>query len=308
MATLENRTDGDQEESMLTPSKGDSHPVLNDTTAPMMFCNLTPCQFGISVKSFTPGSSLPNHKDKSRLAQLKARRRSSVGVRGSPETNSLIRFMAQQRMKTPPPPGSRTPEASTSASVAAREGQGAAAREGQGAAAREGQGAAAREGQGAAAREGQGAAAREGQGAAAAASSSRQRGTLSLHQEKEKGLLTPPTHFSFSHFSVLLQQPEEMEPALRPTRSAAKSAVGKMKCILSPQVATRRWSKDVDRSRYGRRVHVCKNPNLSPIAENPSPPRVTPTVQQDPPHSCTAPSHETHLNPEFSNDTQRLST
>ncbi|XP_033947235.1 cell division cycle-associated protein 2 [Pseudochaenichthys georgianus] len=108
MATLENRTDGDQKESMLTPSKGDSHPVLNDTTAPMMFCNLTPCQFGISVKSFTP--SLPNHKDKSRLAQLKARRRSSVGVRGSPETNSLIRFMAQHRMKTPPPPGSRTPE------------------------------------------------------------------------------------------------------------------------------------------------------------------------------------------------------
>ncbi|KAK5910388.1 hypothetical protein CesoFtcFv8_004227 [Champsocephalus esox] len=108
MATLENRTDGDQKESMLTPSKADSHPVLNDTAAPMMFCNLTPCQFGISVQSFTPGSSLPNHKEKSRLAQLKARRRSSVGVRGSPETNSLIRFMAHHRMKTPP--GSRTPE------------------------------------------------------------------------------------------------------------------------------------------------------------------------------------------------------
>lgn len=38
--------------------------------------------------------------DKSRVAQLKARRRSSVGVRGSPETNSLIRFMAQQRIKS----------------------------------------------------------------------------------------------------------------------------------------------------------------------------------------------------------------
>ncbi|XP_034082785.1 protein piccolo-like [Gymnodraco acuticeps] len=75
-------------------------------------------------------------------------------------------------------------------------------------------------------------------------------------------------------------------------------------CILSPQVATRRWSKDVDRSRYGPRVHVCKNPNLSPIAEKPSPPRLTPTVQQDPPHSCTAPNHETHLNTEFFNDTQ----
>ncbi|MEQ2282415.1 hypothetical protein AMECASPLE_000485 [Ameca splendens] len=45
---------------------------------------------------------------KSRLAQIKARRRSSVGVRGSPETNSLIRFRAQQRMKTRP--ASHTPE------------------------------------------------------------------------------------------------------------------------------------------------------------------------------------------------------
>ncbi|KAI9534398.1 hypothetical protein NQZ68_014816 [Dissostichus eleginoides] len=110
MASLENNTastDGDQKENMLTPSKVDSHPVLNDTTAPMMFSNLTPCQFGISVQSCTP-VSLSNHKDKSRLAQMKARRRSSVGVRGSPETNSLIRFIAQQRMKTLP--GSRTPE------------------------------------------------------------------------------------------------------------------------------------------------------------------------------------------------------
>ncbi|KAM9360168.1 cell division cycle-associated protein 2 [Symphorus nematophorus] len=92
---------------MLSPSEQDSPPVLNDTSAPLNFCGLTPCQFGISVQSFTP-ASLSNHKDKSRMAQMKARRRSSVGVRGSPETNSLIRFMAQQRMKTPP--ASRTPE------------------------------------------------------------------------------------------------------------------------------------------------------------------------------------------------------
>ena len=39
--------------------------------------------------------------DKSHLAVLKARRRSNIGVRGSPETNALIRFMAQQRAKTP---------------------------------------------------------------------------------------------------------------------------------------------------------------------------------------------------------------
>ncbi|XP_063752374.1 LOW QUALITY PROTEIN: cell division cycle-associated protein 2 [Eleginops maclovinus] len=109
MASLEMNTastDGDQE-NMLIPSKVDSHPVLNDTNAPMNFTDLTPCRFGISVQSFSQASS-PNRKDKSRLAQIKARRRSSVGVRGSPETNSLICFMAQQRMKTPPV--SQTPE------------------------------------------------------------------------------------------------------------------------------------------------------------------------------------------------------
>uniref|UniRef100_A0A8C7F7V6 Cell division cycle-associated protein 2 n=1 Tax=Oncorhynchus kisutch TaxID=8019 RepID=A0A8C7F7V6_ONCKI len=40
--------------------------------------------------------------EKSCLAQLKVKRRSNVGVRSSPETNSLIRYIAQQRMKTPP--------------------------------------------------------------------------------------------------------------------------------------------------------------------------------------------------------------
>ncbi|KAK9522355.1 hypothetical protein VZT92_018827 [Zoarces viviparus] len=98
MATAEMNTDGDQ---TLSPSEEDSPPVLDDTSVPLNFSELTPSQFGISVQSFTP-ASLSNSKDKSRLAQLKLRRRSSVGVRGSPETNSLIRFMAQQRMKTPP--------------------------------------------------------------------------------------------------------------------------------------------------------------------------------------------------------------
>lgn len=54
------------------------------------------------IKCYWSGILLLLAPDKSRLAQIKARRRSSVGVRGSPETNSLIRFMAQQRMKTPP--------------------------------------------------------------------------------------------------------------------------------------------------------------------------------------------------------------
>uniref|UniRef100_A0A8C6Q3K0 Cell division cycle associated 2 n=1 Tax=Nothobranchius furzeri TaxID=105023 RepID=A0A8C6Q3K0_NOTFU len=47
--------------------------------------------------------------DKSCLAKIKARRRSNVGARGSPETNSLIRFIAQQRMKKTPP-NLKTPE------------------------------------------------------------------------------------------------------------------------------------------------------------------------------------------------------
>ncbi|XP_016356853.1 cell division cycle-associated protein 2-like isoform X2 [Sinocyclocheilus anshuiensis] len=67
------------------------------------FSKLTPSQFGISTNSFLPSSKI---KDKSRVAQLKARRRSTIGVRGSPETNSLICFRAKQAAKTPP----RTPQ------------------------------------------------------------------------------------------------------------------------------------------------------------------------------------------------------
>ncbi|XP_030593875.1 cell division cycle-associated protein 2 isoform X2 [Archocentrus centrarchus] len=104
MATVEISTaasEGDHEGRALCPSEEDA-PSL-ETSAPLNFSELTPSQFGISVQSFTPAASASsNRKDKSRLAQLKARRRSSVGVRGSPETNSLIRFMAQQKMKTPP--------------------------------------------------------------------------------------------------------------------------------------------------------------------------------------------------------------
>lgn len=110
MATAEISTvscEGDQEGAASPPSVEDIPSVLNQTSAPLNFCELTPSQFGISVQSFTPAAS-SNRKDKSRLAQLKARRRSSVGVRGSPETNSLICFMAKQKRKTPP--ASQTPE------------------------------------------------------------------------------------------------------------------------------------------------------------------------------------------------------
>ncbi|XP_051527206.1 cell division cycle-associated protein 2-like isoform X3 [Myxocyprinus asiaticus] len=79
-------------------------PFLQNTDAgDVDFAKLTPSQFGISTDSFLPSSKI---KDKARVAQLKTRRRSSIGVRGSPETNSLICFRAKQETKTPP----RTPQ------------------------------------------------------------------------------------------------------------------------------------------------------------------------------------------------------
>ncbi|XP_062418165.1 cell division cycle-associated protein 2 [Pungitius pungitius] len=99
MATADMTTEGDRADGMLSPSEEGSPPLLNDSSAHLNFSELTPRAFGISAKSFTP-VSLSNCKDKSRLAQIKSRRKSSIGSRGSPETNSLIRFIAQQRMKT----------------------------------------------------------------------------------------------------------------------------------------------------------------------------------------------------------------
>nr|XP_005168670.1 cell division cycle-associated protein 2 isoform X1 [Danio rerio] len=89
----------------------DSRPALADLSpsqqnteaADVDFSKLTSLQFGISTDSFLPSSK---SKDKSRVAQLKARRRSTIGLRGSPETNSLICFRARQAAKTPP----RTPQ------------------------------------------------------------------------------------------------------------------------------------------------------------------------------------------------------
>ncbi|KAL2092197.1 hypothetical protein ACEWY4_011995 [Coilia grayii] len=70
------------------------------TGASLDFSHLTPSQFGITTNSFSVPSKL---KDKSRVSQLKARRRSTIGVRGSPETNALIRHIAKQRMQAPSP-------------------------------------------------------------------------------------------------------------------------------------------------------------------------------------------------------------
>ncbi|KAM5264106.1 cell division cycle-associated protein 2 [Ctenodactylus gundi] len=61
--------------------------------SPLNFSTVTVEQLGITPESFTKNSS-----GKSLSSYLKkSRRRSTVGARGSPETNHLIRFIAQQR-------------------------------------------------------------------------------------------------------------------------------------------------------------------------------------------------------------------
>lgn len=92
------------------------------------------------------------------------------------------------------------------------------------------------------------------------------------------------------------KQPEDSEPVKRSTRSAAKSACGKMKASAS----ARRWNKDVDRSLYGSREYASKNPTLSPITERRSFIAQSPAVQQDP--ESSADTHQGYkVNPEMAN-------
>lgn len=59
MATVERnpgRADGEQKENVSPPGE-DSPLVFNKTSAPLNFFELTPCQFDISVQSFTPAAS-----------------------------------------------------------------------------------------------------------------------------------------------------------------------------------------------------------------------------------------------------------
>ncbi|KAG7262526.1 hypothetical protein CRUP_016816 [Coryphaenoides rupestris] len=83
--------------------------VLCESSCPLDFTQLSPSKFGISSKSFAQSLPSSNRKDRAH----RVRRRSTIGARGSPETNALIRFMAQQRAKTPPV-ALRTPEAAMS--------------------------------------------------------------------------------------------------------------------------------------------------------------------------------------------------
>lgn len=80
----------------LTPRKDPAAEIPNLCTpdtfkSPMNFSSVTVEQLGITPESFvkSPAGKPSSFK--------KSRRRSTVGVRGSPETNHLIRFIAQQR-------------------------------------------------------------------------------------------------------------------------------------------------------------------------------------------------------------------
>uniref|UniRef100_A0A8D1ND00 PP1-binding domain-containing protein n=1 Tax=Sus scrofa TaxID=9823 RepID=A0A8D1ND00_PIG len=82
---------------LVTPQKHSAEVTPNRCTSdtfksPLNFSTVTVEQLGITPESFVKNSS-----GKSSSYLKKARRRSTVGVRGSPETNHLIRFIAQQR-------------------------------------------------------------------------------------------------------------------------------------------------------------------------------------------------------------------
>ncbi|XP_066510209.1 cell division cycle-associated protein 2-like [Hoplias malabaricus] len=83
-----------------TPLGALSSSQQNSEAGDADFTKLTPSDFSISTDSFLTFSK---EKDKSRVAQLKLRRRSNIGARGSPETNSLIRFRAKAALKTQTP-------------------------------------------------------------------------------------------------------------------------------------------------------------------------------------------------------------
>ncbi|XP_030407884.1 cell division cycle-associated protein 2 isoform X2 [Gopherus evgoodei] len=81
----------------LTPNKGEADVKPNCGTLeklmkkPIDFASATIAEFGITPESFTAKPSV------GKSMALKLRRRSTIGVRGSPENNSLIRYLAQQR-------------------------------------------------------------------------------------------------------------------------------------------------------------------------------------------------------------------
>ncbi|XP_065507876.1 cell division cycle-associated protein 2 isoform X2 [Caloenas nicobarica] len=85
------------DECYLTPNrdkaeeKSDGGRAEKPRKTPVDFATVTIGEFGISQESFTKPSIGKSP------TSLKFRRRSNIGARGSPENNTLIRFIAQQR-------------------------------------------------------------------------------------------------------------------------------------------------------------------------------------------------------------------
>ncbi|NXJ75247.1 CDCA2 protein, partial [Trogon melanurus] len=85
------------DECYLTPNrdkaeeKSDCGIAENRRKTPVDFATVTIAEFGITEESFAKRSLGKSP------ASLKLRRRSTIGVRGSPENNTLIQYLAQQR-------------------------------------------------------------------------------------------------------------------------------------------------------------------------------------------------------------------
>ncbi|KAM6106877.1 cell division cycle-associated protein 2 [Pterocles gutturalis] len=85
------------DECYLTPNrdkaeeKSDSEIAEKQRKKHVDFANVTIAEFGITQESFTKPSTGKTP------TSLKFRRRSTIGIRGSPENNTLIQYLAQQR-------------------------------------------------------------------------------------------------------------------------------------------------------------------------------------------------------------------
>ncbi|NXY71726.1 CDCA2 protein, partial [Glareola pratincola] len=86
-----------EDECYLTPNKdkaaeeSDCGVSEKQRKKPVDFATVTIAEFGITQDSFTKQSVGKSP------TSLKFRRRSAIGARGSPEHNTLIRYLAQQR-------------------------------------------------------------------------------------------------------------------------------------------------------------------------------------------------------------------
>ncbi|XP_043841702.1 cell division cycle-associated protein 2 isoform X2 [Dromiciops gliroides] len=93
ISSIENRSSVDKKHLIHQKQEAAMDPTFrtpDKLKTPMDFSNITVEQLGITPESFvknSPGKALLK----------KSRRRSTIGVRGSPETNLLIRYIAQQR-------------------------------------------------------------------------------------------------------------------------------------------------------------------------------------------------------------------